>query len=66
MFRRGDPLCVRGMGVPGGDTQRGKFCLGIQFRHNFVTLSYRQFVGADRGKGFLCINIKGCNKLFCG
>ena len=59
-----DPERATAVRVTGSETQAGELCLGVQLGSNGVAFGNRQLVGADRGEGVLCVNIKGGNVFF--
>ena len=58
------PQCVQSVGVARGEAQAGEFGLGVEFVGDLVTFGYGQLIRADRGKGVLCIDIKGSDVFF--
>lgn len=52
--------------VAGSEAQAGELRLGVQLGCDGVAFGNRQLIGADRGEGVLCVNIKGGNVFFSG
>ena len=50
--------------VAGSEAQAGELSLGVQLGSDGVAFGNRQLIGADRGEGVLCVNIKGSNVFF--
>lgn len=61
-----DPERATAVRVAGSEAQAGELCLGVQLGCDGVAFGNRQLVGADRGEGVLCVNIKGSNVFFFG
>lgn len=61
-----DPERTTAVRVAGSETQAGELCLGVQLGCDGVAFGNRQLIGADRGEGVLCVNIKGGNVFFSG
>lgn len=61
-----DPERTTAVRVAGSEAQAGELCLGVQLGCDGVAFGNRQLIGADRGEGVLCVNIKGGNVFFSG
>ena len=59
-----DPERATAVRVAGSEAQAGELCLGVQLGCDGVAFGNWQLVGADRGEGVLCVNIKGSNVFF--
>ena len=64
MFGVADPERTTAVRVAGSEAQAGELCLGVQLGCDGVAFGNRQLIGADRGEGVLCVNIKGGNVFF--
>ena len=58
------PECTTAVRIAGSEAQAGELSLGVQLGSDGVAFGNRQLVGADRGEGVLCVNIKGGNVFF--
>lgn len=66
MFSVADPERATAVRVAGSEAQAGELCLGVQLGSNCIAFGNWQLIGADRGEGVLCVNIKGGNVFFSG
>lgn len=55
---RHHPGCLRAVGVLAAEAQAGQGCDEIQLAADLITAGDREFIGAQRGKTLLCIDIE--------